>query len=341
MYIYIYIYIHIINIQIIYIYIYITCTYIWMQECNNVALGLKPWCLLRPSLAWFLRGYVLTFGDLAVQAIAPNLPWASLLSCCLVAGFLDFLSCVALSWFLLGLSPCPTVDFARASVVRLSPSARLLASYLSMSRASLSQDGEVELRISLPGDIQVTVRAPTASAARAAELLGHSTHSAASDRSFELVSSVSDPEVSSPPRPRVSETRDSILRSFEPCPVCLFSHCARLCGSTLSGKERVERAWLAGQWAGAVRAETVGSPNGPNHTPTIDLRPRFSQCFRLLDFSEPPSSAPVLPTGLASDHFNGARLFETSWKVVELKDYGNLPPEINGINFPWKNQAKD
>ena len=76
-------------------------------------------------------------------------------------------------------------------------------------------------------------------------------HSAASDRSFELVSSVSDPEVSSPPRSRVLETRDSIQRSFEPCPVRLFSHCARLCGSSLSGKERVER----GQWAGAVRAE--------------------------------------------------------------------------------------
>jgi hypothetical protein len=127
---------------------------------------------------------------------------------------------------------------------RLSVRLPVLASWphTCMSRASLSQDGGVELRISLPGDIQVTVRAPTASAARAAELLGHislfqtSTDSAASDRSFELVSSVSDPEVSSPPRPRVSETRDSILRSFEPCPVCLFSHCARLCGSTLSGK---------------------------------------------------------------------------------------------------------
>ena len=105
----------------------------------------------------------------------------------------------------------------------------------------------------------------------------------------------------------------------------VFSLCSAV---WLYPEERVERAWLAGQWAGAVRAETVGSPN---HTPTIDLRPRFSQCFRLLDFSEPPPSAPVLPTGLASDHFNGARLFETSWQVVELKDYGNLPTFLEKI----------
>jgi len=126
-----------------------------------------------------------------------------------------------------------------------------------MSQASPSQDRGVELRISLPGDIQVVAHAPTSSAARAAELLGHislfqaSAPFAGSDCSFELVSSVGDPEVSSPPRSKVLETRDSIQRSFEPCPVRLFSHCARLCGSSLSGKERVER----GQWAGAVRAE--------------------------------------------------------------------------------------
>ena len=335
MYIYTYMYIYIYTHNKYTDYIYIYYMYIYM-DAGMQQRGLGAQALMSPQAFFGLvfEGLCTNFWGLGCPSYCTQ-PSLGLLAFLLLGGWLlGFLSCVALSWFLLGLSPCPTVDFARASVVRLSPSARLLASYLSMSRASLSQDGEVELRISLPGDIQVTVRAPTASAARAAELLGHSTHSAASDRSFELVSSVSDPEVSSPPRPRVSETRDSILRSFEPCPVCLFSHCARLCGSTLSGKERVERAWLAGQWAGAVRAETVGSPNGPNHTPTIDLRPRFSQCFRLLDFSEPPSSAPVLPTGLASDHFNGARLFETSWKVVELKDYGNLPPEINGINFP-------
>eukprot|EP00435_Cladocopium_sp_Y103_P068827 s107_g32.t1 len=132
------------------------------------------------------------------------------------------------------------------------------------------------------GELSVTVRAPTASAGRAAELLGYislfqpGTESAGSDR-FELVSSVGDPEVSSPPRPRTTETRDSILRSFVPCPARLFSHSSRLCGSALPGKDRVERAWLAGQWAAAVRAKRVGSPN---RTPTIDLRSRFYAVLR-------------------------------------------------------------
>ena len=147
-----------------------------------------------------------------------------------------------------------------------------------MHQTPSNHDGGVELRISLPGDIQVTMSAPATAAARAAELLGYislfpePSSSARSDRSFELVSSVGSSDPVSSSRPRPVETRDSILRSFVPCPARHFVHTNRLCGSSLSGKDRILRAWLAGQWAGAVRAERVGSPN---RTPTIDLRPRF------------------------------------------------------------------
>lgn len=147
-----------------------------------------------------------------------------------------------------------------------------------MSRAPSSQDGGVELHISLPGGIQVTVVAPTASASVAAELLGHislfraSGGGSQSDRSFELVSSVGESTPASPVRGRAPETRDSILRSFVDCPDRLLAQSSRLSGSSLSGPDRVRRAWLAGQWASAVRAERIGSPN---RTPAIDLRPRF------------------------------------------------------------------
>lgn len=146
-----------------------------------------------------------------------------------------------------------------------------------MSSPPPNHGAGVELHITLPGDLRVTVFGPASSAARAAELLGYISlfesagGSARSDRSFEVLSSVGDPVEQPIPRGR-SETRDSILRSFRPCPDRLLVHSARLCGSSLSGKDRIHRAWLAGQWAAAVRSSRIGSPN---RTPAIDLRPRF------------------------------------------------------------------
>ena len=46
----------------------------------------------------------------------------------------------------------------------------------------------------------------------------------------------------------------------------------RLQGSERSVDERIERAWTAGQWAGAVLQERV---HPPNRTPPLDLRSRF------------------------------------------------------------------
>ena len=88
----------------------------------------------------------------------------------------------------------------------------------------------------------------------------------------------------SPPRERPVESRESILRSFVGCPSRLFVHSSRLCGSTLSGKDRVARAWLAGQWAGAVRSGRIGSPN---RTPAIDLRSRFYAILRAPGLERP------------------------------------------------------
>lgn len=158
-----------------------------------------------------------------------------------------------------------------------------------MSIPPSNHDVGVKLHITLPGYLQVSVSGPSSSAARAAELLGYislfepGAGTTGSDRSFELVSSP--PESVGPPTTVPErETRDSILRSFDPCPGRLFSHCARLCGSSLSGKERIERAWLAGQWAGAVRCNRIGSPN---RTPTIDLRPRFYAVLRAAGLDQP------------------------------------------------------
>ena len=151
-----------------------------------------------------------------------------------------------------------------------------------MSHQSSNHDGGVELHISLPGGIQVSVRAPSSSASVAADLLGYISlfqSSSTQDRSgsFELVSSVAGSVSPTGSRGRPFETRDSILGSFASCPPRLFVHSSRLCGSTLSGKDRISRAWLAGQWASAVRTGRIGSPN---RTPAIDLRPRFYAVLR-------------------------------------------------------------
>jgi len=46
----------------------------------------------------------------------------------------------------------------------------------------------------------------------------------------------------------------------------------KLTGATLSGSARIDRAWVAGCWARAVRDKRVHSPN---RTPPLDLRSRF------------------------------------------------------------------
>ena len=159
-----------------------------------------------------------------------------------------------------------------------------------MSRVqSPEQDGEVKLSIQLPCGLSVAVRGPAHSSALAADLLRHialyepPSTSGSSVASFELVSDV--PSVPSAPVPR-TETRDSILRSFPACPERLFRDSGKLCGSSLPGRDRIQRAWTAGNWASAVLSKRVGSPN---RTPTLDLRSRFYAVV-----SAPGLSAPTI-----------------------------------------------
>ena len=216
--------------------------------------------------------------------------WDSLASVCCLAGSLDFcllsyfwfgfLARVLLCWTFFAVLCTLSVALPKlplTAVLRFLP-------LTCMSQVPTCQDGDVELRIDLPGNLRVLVTGPASSSGLAAELLGHialfrSRSVSPSDRSFEVVSSVGASDsvsVSAPvdfhPASRAVETRDSILRSFKACPNDLFKHSSRLCGSTLSGSDRISRAWIAGQWARAVQDKRIGSPN---RTPAIDLRPRF------------------------------------------------------------------
>ena len=141
--------------------------------------------------------------------------------------------------------------------------------------SSPSQDEAVKLSIQLPCGLSVLVCGPARSSAVAADLLRHiALHeppptAASSVGSFELVS---EPASVSPTVAPQTETRESILRSFSECPAHLFREACRLCGSSVPGPDRIRRAWPAGNWAGAVLSERVGSPN---RTPTLDLSSRF------------------------------------------------------------------
>lgn len=92
--------------------------------------------------------------------------------------------------------------------------------------------------------------------------LGHP--STESETFFDLVSDVGSVRAPSAAR---SETRESIL---PPCPAKFLRDSSRLCGSSWIGRDRLDRAWTAGNWAKAVLAKRIGSPN---RTPPLDLRP--------------------------------------------------------------------
>ena len=140
------------------------------------------------------------------------------------------------------------------------------------------------------------ITAPSSASGLAAELLGYislfrADRSPGTEGSFELLSSVSQPDSASGPSsvpvaayPRVVESRDSIQNSFAPCPQSLLRFSSRLGGSSLSGVDRVERAWKAGQWAKAVQVGRIGSPN---RTPAIDLRSRFYAVLRAENLAQP------------------------------------------------------
>ena len=105
-----------------------------------------------------------------------------------------------------------------------------------------------------------------------------------SEGSFDLVSSRSvSAAPTSLPAPR-EETRAEIEATFDICPTRLLDASSRLSGSSLSGEERIKRAWKAGQWA---KAGEVGRIRSPNRTPQLDLRPRFFAVVRARGITTP------------------------------------------------------
>ena len=151
-------------------------------------------------------------------------------------------------------------------------------------------DGQVEL-VCTVGESKVTICGPPAQATNLLQqILGlgggypRSGSPRDSEGSFDLVSTVGEPATSFSRPALREETRAEIEASFEACPRRLLDSSARLSGSSLSGEERIKRAWKAGQWAKAVE---VGRIRSPNRTPQLDLRPRFFAVVRARGVTSP------------------------------------------------------
>ena len=156
-----------------------------------------------------------------------------------------------------------------------------------MSRGASSEPGTVELNLTLPGGVRVAIFAPSSSASLATQVFNHVAAfqpEGPETSEFELISAGPSSPVGLASRLRAPETRDQIRHSFAPCPSRLLGLGARLCGSSLSGRARVERAWLCGQWAAAVKAQRIHSPD---RTPAIDLKSRFYAVLGAPGLSQP------------------------------------------------------
>ena len=142
-------------------------------------------------LGLLVEGARSNFWGLACPSYCTQPSWGLLLCClcCWLVGcpgsFAVFVVCVGSLDLLLGLiwilpGPLQPSLFRGLSCLRL----------ICMSIPPSNHDVGVKLRITLPGDLQVSVSGPSSSAARAAELLGYislfepGAGTAGSDRSF-------------------------------------------------------------------------------------------------------------------------------------------------------------
>lgn len=147
-------------------------------------------------------------------------------------------------------------------------------------------NGVVELTLRLRG-LTITVSGPAQQASQFLSDISSltSTSSRASEpsstSSFSLVGS--EHYTASQGRSR-GETRQQILDSFENCPVYLLDSASRLEGGRELGEKRIRRAFLAGQWAGAVLAGRAGSPA---RTEQLALRPRVYVVLRAQGLASP------------------------------------------------------
>ena len=178
--------------------------------------------------------------------------------------------------FLLWISPLPHLRLAS----HLFPRVLVFLPPTCMSQGPSPERGIIELSVTLPGGLVVRISAPSSASALATQLLSHVAAFepvSPAPSEFEVLSSLGAPSPREPAVPRPLETRDQIRRSFGTCPAALFGFSPRLCGSSLSGRARVERAWLCGQWAAAVQSNRIHSPD---RTEPIDLKSRFYAVLR-------------------------------------------------------------
>ena len=94
-------------------------------------------------------------------------------------------------------------------------------------------------------------------------------------------------EFSPTPRATTSaSTRHGVEQSFPVCPDPLLDLARRLLDTSgrLSPEDRIKRAWVAGNWAGATKRGEVATPN---RTPTIDLPNRLYVAIKGPGFDSP------------------------------------------------------
>lgn len=162
-----------------------------------------------------------------------------------------------------------------------------LAGYL-MQQPATHGDEVLELSCALRG-LFITVRGPSSQVVDFVRFVSDTYNpataqlsSAPSSHSFDLVSELpASPRSSVPAGGSVgssaAETRAQIESTFIPAPAEQLQFASRLVGSSISGIDRVKRAWLAGQWAAAVAAGRVPTPNRSSQ---LDLRSRFYSILR-------------------------------------------------------------
>ena len=247
--------------------------------------GAQASCPHVPTLGSLLRVWLLTFGGLAVRCTVCNLLLACLDFCSCLAGCLG--SALPWPWF----GGSLVVGFlVLCLVLPLSlPLFPLVLGCLPLTCMSQepSNLGPVELHLSLPGGLRVTITAPADQVLLATRSFNHvaAFDSAGEDTSeFEVVSPTASAAPAVDRNPRRLETRDEIRSSFSPCPGFWINQSTRLCGSATSGKDRVVRAWTAGQWAKAVASARIRSPN---RAEPIDLRNRYYAVLRAPGLAQP------------------------------------------------------
>ena len=184
------------------------------------------------------------------------------------------------------------------------------------------RDGEdIELSCNFR-DLQVTIRGPALQAADLLQRIAEAPHSdraarsaspSRSDTSYELVAEDRPRDLAVVPAP---ESRYQIEATFGPCPDQWIAASTRLGGLAALATERIRRAWLAGQWAGAVKSGRIPTPN---RTPPLNLR---SRCYAVV-------SAPGIP---------GSVVYKSSssyWQAI-----GQLGDSSISHSFPSELEAR-